>query len=100
MTRRAFLLSKYFETNTKMTDRTYPTPADIERVRSLWEKGVLLAERTEGFYTMKLYQLHDIYVEVRWHTHFNVALKATTFSDTERLEPYLQDISLENLFND
>ena len=82
-----------------MTDRIYTTTADMERARSLWEKGVLLAERTEGFYTMKLYQVHDIYVEVSWHTHFNVALKATTFSDTERLAPYLQDISLENLLN-
>ena len=81
-----------------MTDRIYITTTDIERARALWEKGVLLAERTEGFYTMKLYQLHDIYVEVIWHTHFNVALKVTTFSDTEKLEPYLQQISLESLF--
>lgn len=81
-----------------MTDRIYTSTTDIERARALWEKGILLAERTEGFYTMKLYQLHDIYVEVTWHTHFNVALKVTTFSDTERLEPYLEQISLESLF--
>lgn len=81
-----------------MTDRIYTTTTEIERARALWEKGVLLAERTEGFNTLKLYQLHDIYVEVIWHTHFNVAMKATTFSDMERLEPYLENISLENLF--
>jgi hypothetical protein len=82
-----------------MRDRIYTSAADIERARSLWEKGVLLAERTEGFYTLKLYQLHDIYVEVAWHTHFNVAMRATSFSDTERLEPYLHNISLESLFS-
>jgi hypothetical protein len=81
-----------------MTDRIYTTTTDIERARSLWEKGVLLAERTEGFHKMMLYQLHDVYVEVMWHTHFNVALKVTTFTDTDHLEPYLETISLENLF--
>jgi len=82
----------------KMTDRTYTTTTEIERARALWEKGILLAERTEGYHTMKLYQLHDIYVEVMWHTHFNVALKVTTFSDTAPLEPYLENISLDELF--
>lgn len=82
-----------------MTDRIYTTTKEIERARALWEKGVLLAERTEGYHTLKLYQLHDIYVEVSWHTHFNVALKVTTFSDTKQLDPYLEAISLEGLFN-
>jgi len=82
-----------------MTDRIYTTTTEIERARALWEKGVLLAERTEDFHTKKLYQLHDIYVEVIWHTHFNVALKVTTFSDTEQLDPYLETISLEGLLN-
>ena len=81
-----------------MTDRIYTSTTDIERARALWEKGVLLAEYTDGFYTKKLYQLHDIYVEVTWHTHFNVALKVNTFSGTEKLEPYLEQISLESLF--
>ena len=81
-----------------MTDRIYTSTTDIERARALWEKGVFLAERTEGFNTLKLYQLYDIYVEVTWHTHFNVALKVTTFSTTDKLEPYLQQISLESLF--
>lgn len=80
-----------------MTDRIYTTTTEIERARALWEKGVLLAERAEGYHTKKLYQLHDIYVEVIWHTHFNVALKVTTFSDTESLDPYLEEISLEGL---
>jgi hypothetical protein len=67
-----------------MTDHIYTTNREIERARALWEKGILLAERTEGFYTLK---------------HFNVAMKVTTFSDTDRLQPYLEDISLEGLFN-
>ncbi|HVF81167.1 MAG TPA: hypothetical protein VM884_04515 [Flavisolibacter sp.] len=80
-----------------MTDRLYTTTSEIERARALWEKAVLLAERTEGFYTLKLYQLHDIYLEVVWHTHFNVAIKVCSFTDTEHLDPYLKNISLEGL---
>lgn len=82
-----------------MTDRTYTTTSEIERARALWEKGVLLAERTVGYHKLMLYQLHDIYVEVVWHTHFNVALRVTTFTDTDQLEPYLEKISLESLFS-
>lgn len=81
-----------------MTDRIYTTITDIERARALWEKGVLLAERTVGYHKHILYQLHDIYVEVIWHTHFNVVLKVTTFTDTDQLAPYLENISLESLF--
>lgn len=81
-----------------MTDRIYTTPTEIERARALWEKAVFLASRTEGFHTLKLYQLHDIYLEVVWHTHFNVALKVTAFHGTDGLEPYLNAISLEGLW--
>ena len=80
-----------------MTGRVYSTTYEIERARALWEKAVFLAERTEGFHTRKLYQLHDIYLEVVWHTHFNVALKVIAFDDMESLEPYLKAISLEGL---
>lgn len=81
-----------------MTDKIYTTASEIERARVLWEKGVLLAERTTGYHKRMLYQLYDMYIEVMWHTHFNVALKVTTFTDTDQLEPYLQKISLEGLF--
>ena len=81
-----------------MTDRLYISTSDIERARALWEKGVLLAERTEGFYKLQLYQLHDVYLEVTWHIHFNVAVKVSSFTDTDHLEPYLETISLDGLF--
>lgn len=81
-----------------MTDRLYTSTTDIERARALWQKGVLLAEREGDFYKTQLYQLHDIYLEVVWHTHFNVVVRVTSFTDTDRLEPYLNDISLDELF--
>ena len=81
-----------------MTDRLYTSNTEIERARSLWEKGVLLAERSEGFYKMQLFQLHDVYLEVTWHIHFNVVVKVCSFSDTDHLAPYLEAISLNELF--
>ena len=81
-----------------MTDRLYTSNTEIERARSLWEKGVLLAERSEGFYKMQLFQLHDVYLEVTWHIHFNVVVKVSSFSDTDHLAPYLEAISLDELF--
>lgn len=80
-----------------MTDRLYTSTTEIERARSLWEKAVLLAERTEGFYRIQLYQLHDIYLEVRGDTHHNQTVSVHSFSNTDGLEPYLNNISLEGL---
>jgi len=82
-----------------MTGRLYKTSSEIERARALCEKGVLLAERTEGFHQLKLYQLHDIYLEVTWHIHFNVVIEVSSFNDMEQLEPYLDVISIEELLS-
>ncbi len=81
-----------------MTDRLYTTTNEIENARVLWEKAVWLAERTEGYYKTSLYQLHNMYLEVTWHTHFNVVIKVCGFTDTDHLEPYLEDISIDGFF--
>ena len=80
-----------------MTDRFYTSTSEIETVRALWERGVMVAQRTGDFYKTQLYQLPDCYLEVVWHTHFNVVIKVTRFTDTDRLEPFLADISIEGL---
>lgn len=80
-----------------MMDRSYTTNDEIETVRNLWEQGVLIAQRNGDFYKSQLYQLENSYLEVVWHTHFNVVVKVSAFTDADRLEPYLADISLEGL---
>lgn len=82
-----------------MTGRLYTSTTEIEGARVLWEKGTLLAERTRGYYKTMLYQLHDTYVEVVWHTHFNIIVKVCSFTDVDHLAPYLEDISLDGLFD-
>ncbi len=81
-----------------MTDRFYTTTTEIESVRTLWEMSELIAECQEGFHTTRLYQFYNVYIEVVWHTHFNVIIKVHRFTDTEYLTPYLKNISIEGLF--
>lgn len=94
---RRFVPKSFYKSKT-VTDRFYSTNSEIELVRPLWEQGVLVAERNGDFYKTELYQLDGGYFEVVWHTHFNVVIKVTAFSDTERLEPFLSDISIAGLF--
>lgn len=82
-----------------MTDRMYTTTPEIEQARAIWERAVLLAERTDGYHRKMLYQFRHLYIEVAWHTHFNTVVQASVFDDTDKLAPYLKDISLHNLFN-
>jgi hypothetical protein len=82
-----------------MRDRQYKTTKEIEQARTLWERGVLLAERAEGYEHMKLYQMHDVYIEVTWHTHFNVIKKVSSFTNPDHLEPYLDQIDISSLLS-
>jgi hypothetical protein len=68
-----------------------------EKANLVWTKGVLIGERTEAFHTIRLYQIDAFYVEVYHHNHFNVIIKMVSFSKTDQLQPYLQEISLDGL---
>jgi hypothetical protein len=81
-----------------MKDHQFNVLEEQEQTVAIWEKGVFLSERIEGFHKFMLYQLEDFYVEVTHHTHFNVIIRVSSFSDTKQLEPYLAAISIENIF--
>lgn len=70
---------------------------ELEQADTAWKKGVLLGTRTEDFHTVWLYQLNEEYIEVTYHTHFNVLLNVSSFTDTDRLEPYLETIDVSGL---
>jgi hypothetical protein len=65
----------------------------------IWEDGVYLSRRGEGYYNILLFQIEGFYTEVWYHAHFNVIIKIESFSDTDRLEPYLNDIPVSPLFS-
>lgn len=75
----------------------FTTLEELERADAAWKKGVLLCKRTEGFHTLWLYALDDFYIEATYHTHFNVLLEVTSFTDTDLLEPYLNELEIGSL---
>lgn len=68
-----------------------------EKARIVRDKGVQVGQRPEVFHTVHLYQVDGFYVEVYHHNHFNVITRMQSFSNTDKLQPYLQQISLEGL---
>ena len=68
-----------------------------EKASIVREKGVLVGEREDAFHKVLLYQVDAFYVEVYHHTHFNVITRFQSFNNTNKLQPYLQEISLEGL---
>ena len=75
----------------------YNQLSDFSQLDTVEQSGVLLAERDRSFYHIKLYQVENFYVEVYYHTHFNVAIDIHPFTDTDCLEPYLQKIDIDSL---
>lgn len=70
---------------------------EAQRARLVREKGVQVGVREAAFHTVQLYQLDAFYVELYHHNHFNVITRIDSFSGTSKLQPYLQQISLEGL---
>ena len=70
---------------------------EAEKAGIVREKGVQIGEREDTFHTIRLYQVDGFYVELYHHNHFNVITKLQSFSSTQKLQPYLQEISLEGL---
>jgi len=73
-------------------------PGETSPLLPIWEQGVLLAERREGFHILRLYQLEDCYMEVTHHSHFNVVIRVASFRDTRHLDPYLEAMPLPDLW--
>ena len=71
---------------------------EMEQADVIMEKGVLVGKRTNGFYNILLFQVDSFYAEIYYHSHFNVIIKIRTFSNTDALEPYLQQIEISSLF--
>jgi hypothetical protein len=75
----------------------FNTIEKIHKAGKLLKDGVLIAERTEGFCKVQLYQVDSFYLEVYRHSHFNVITKVNSFIDTVHLEPYLKQIDINGL---
>lgn len=82
-----------------MKRQQFNTINEVDQASSLIKDGVLLAQRSEGFCQVSLYQIDSRYLEIFRHTHFNVIIKVVSFTDTAFLESYLEQIDITNLLD-
>jgi hypothetical protein len=64
----------------------------------LLTKGIFLDERSTLRHDVMLYELDGYYIEAYFLKNTNKAVFFKTFTDTVYLEPYLQEIDLQQLF--
>ena len=82
-----------------MTTSYFDQLTEARQTDVIWENGVFLDRRKEGFYNILLFQLDDFYTEIYYHAHFNVIIKIVSFNDTDLLTPYLDKINLPEFFS-
>lgn len=67
---------------------------ELEQKEAIWEKGVFLSDRVDGEYFIKLYQIDGFYVETYRSIEHNVIVRFRSFSSTNPLDPYLDNMDL------
>lgn len=67
---------------------------EFQQAETLWDRGVHIGERQEGLFKIALYQLDAFYVEVLYHTGYNMIQGLRSFSSVGQLEPYLKKINI------
>lgn len=82
-----------------MKRHLFTTIEEVKQAHTILNSGVLVAERNDRHFKVKLYQLTSGYIEVYFHSHFNVLIKANHFSDVNYLDEYLEAIDISALFN-
>ena len=75
----------------------YNQLSESEQLNFLEKSGVLIGEREGRFCHIKLYQVESFYVEVYYHTHFNVVVNIHAFTDIDYLDPYLKQMDIDSL---
>ena len=68
-----------------------------EKAQFLLCKGVEVGKRQYKGFDIHLFQVHGFYVEIFCHRTTGSINAVRAFDDLELLEPYLADISLEDL---
>jgi len=82
-----------------MTIHQYSQLNESRQLNAIAQKGVLIGQREGSFNHLDLYQLEGFYVELCYHTHFNTLITINAFSNTDCLDPYLQQLDIEALMD-
>ena len=63
---------------------------------AVWN-GTHIGERFDEEHNILLYQIDGFYVEVFYHREYNTIRRFRSFSSTEQLTPYLEQLNLKGL---
>ena len=77
-----------------MTLYEFNALSEDEKAAVLWSKGDFVTERKENNFNILLYQVQSFYVEVFYSGNENKISRLRSFSSTEQLEPYLNNIDI------
>lgn len=68
-----------------------------DQIEILYQNGVYIGKRKEAFSIILLYQFESFYVEVFYRKYRSHIKRLHCFESTELLDPYLEQIDVENL---
>ena len=80
-----------------MTMYDFQLLPEQEQIDRLYQFGVYIGKRKEAFSIILLYQFESFYVEVHYRKYRSHVIKLHCFESTELLDPYLEQIDVENL---
>ena len=71
-------------------------PVDLQ-ANYLWDNGRYLTSCRDHRYCINLYSLHSYFVEVWYDTRLNHIHAITAFTNSRRLDSYLESVSVSSL---
>lgn len=83
-----------------MTFQSFNLLNQDQQQKLILKRGSFLDERTLGPYHIMLYQLSSFYVEVYFVTSSGKSAFFRSFQTTEGLQPYLDNIDIQGLFQE
>lgn len=80
-----------------MTLSQFNRLSEMEQIELFWE-AVHIGEKKEGRYVLICRQIEDFYVEYKIDPNNEMYVDLRVFRDTTLIEPYLEQIPLDMLF--
>ena len=77
-----------------MTLYHYSELNEVEQHEVLWDRGVMVGDRSDGEHNILLYQMFSFYVELYYNPGSIILKKLRGFSNVRNLDVYLRHIDI------
>lgn len=78
----------------------FNTLSKQDQQNNLLKDGIFLAEREDGPFRIMLYQMDSFYVEVYFFNLYNKVAFLQSFTDTDALQPYLEQLDVNTMLSE